>query len=269
MPDRIEKTIEVTGQTDAVEAIAASTGLSKTRIKLAMTRGAIWLGRGKQVRRLRRTTRTLQPGDTLIVNYDEGVLAAEAPSPSLIADEESFSVWFKPAGVMSSGSRFGDHTAIDRMVERELDRATFLVHRLDQYATGLIVLAHSKSAAADLATQFRNRSVEKRYQAIVEGCLHEPLTIDTPLDDRTAITHVTPRETGTTVTLVDVRIETGRKHQIRRHLASIGHPVIGDRLYGNTTDSPLRLTACELAFDAPSGGRFRYELPASQRPHLP
>lgn len=270
MTTRFEKTIPVGEAGEAVDLIAAATGLSKSRIKAAMKKGAVWLGTTTRQRRLRRATARVETGDTLTVNYDEAILSLDAPSPTLVADEQSFSVWFKPAGVMSSGSRFGDHTAIDRMVEALLDRPTFLVHRLDRHASGLMVLAHDKKSAALLARQFRQRDVMKTYRAVVEGELLEAATVTAPLDDRDAISHISPIASGESCTLVEVRIETGRKHQIRRHLAQLGHPVLGDRQYGNCHDVPLALTSCEIGFMRPDTGEpVRYALPKAQQPHLP
>lgn len=269
MAERLEQSIDVPEAGEALPLLAASTGLSKTRIKDAMTKGAVWLTREGRKRRLRRATSTVAPGDTLDINYDADILGLDVPAPELIADEKRYSVWYKPAGIMSSGSRFGDHCAIDRIVERDTQRKTFLVHRLDQYASGLIVLAHDKSAAASLARQFQERTVNKVYRAIVDGTLEKPVTISEPLDGRDAVSHITPIASSGDRTLVEVSIETGRKHQIRRHLAHVGHAVLGDRQYGQQTQTSLVLTACEISLDAPdSGERRTYLLPEAKQPAL-
>lgn len=265
---RMERTIEATEDGEVLALLTSATGLSKTRLKHAMSCGAVWLTKNGKSRRVRRATAEAKSGDSLTIHYDEKILDAETPPPRLIADHSGWSVWFKPAGVRSSGSRFGDHTAIDRLVEKQIQRPTFLVHRLDQFAAGLMVLAHNKNAAAALSRQFHDRTVTKVYQAIVGGVLASPQTISVPLDERDAITHVTPLESSATATLVEVRIETGRKHQIRRHLAHIGHPVDGDRQYGEQQGS-LQLVACELSFAAPwTRAAMRFELPDEDRPTL-
>ena len=82
--------------------------------------------------------------------YDRRVLDAEPEAPRLIADESDYSVWFKPFGVLSQGSRWGDHCAMTRCAEKALspERPALVVHRLDRAATGLMLLAHRKRAAA-------------------------------------------------------------------------------------------------------------------------
>lgn len=266
----IESIISLATDGEPLALLAAETGLSKSKIKDAMTKGAVWLKRGRSARRLRRATATAAAGDKISIFYDPAILGYEVPAPQLIADEDLFSVWYKPPGVLSSGSRFGDHTAINRIVERQWQRPVFLVHRLDQFASGLMVLAHGKQVAADLSAQFQARSVTKVYRAVVAGKLTEPRTITEPLDGREAVSHARPLATGDDMTLVEIRIETGRKHQIRRHLAGIGHAVIGDRQYGGEPDDhPLTLVACELRFKAPDSRSMAYELPSGFQPSLP
>ena len=185
---------------------------------------------------------------------------------------------------MCSGSRFGDHHSIVRLVEVALDRPSFLVHRLDRFTRGVMVLAHGKKIAAALAEQFRDRRVAKAYQARVAGVLSAARTINSPIEGAEAVTHITPvqredREDRHTPgedggqdggedghTLIDIRIETGRKHQIRRHLAEIGHPIVGDAAYGAADPGGLQLAAVALAFDCPvSGERVSYRLAAGLR----
>ena len=269
MSARLELTLEAFEQTTVLDLLASGTEISRTRLKSAMSKGAVWLTRGKQTRRVRRATTPLSPGDRVSINYDESILDTTVDEPELIDDALLYSVWYKPAGVPSSGSRFGDHNAIDRLVEKRLDRAVFLVHRLDQYASGLMVLAHKKEVAARLSAQFQARTVSKTYQAVVEGIVSEPATIAEPLDGKDALTHVQPIDACEEETLVEVVIETGRKHQIRRHLASHGHPILGDRQYGHQHNHlELKLTAVELCFDSPTGERLRYSLPDAKRPLL-
>ena len=271
--DNIERSMVCPTATLAVDFIAQETGLPKSRVKRAMTLGAVWIKKGARTQRLRRAKTPLKPNDEVSIYYSEQILAETPPTPTLIADHRIFSVWHKPAGLMSSGSRYGDHCSIYRLVEKQLDRPVFLVHRLDMFASGVIVLAHGKQSAASLAAQFKNRTVKKIYKTIVQGVVEAPCRIDQLLDGKAATTLVQPLENDGTHTLLEVEILTGRKHQIRRHLAGIGAPIVGDRQYGARQYPAMILTAVSLAFDNPAPGsgeveRLTFDLPVSDHPRL-
>jgi tRNA pseudouridine32 synthase/23S rRNA pseudouridine746 synthase len=254
-------------ETYATDFLAQATGLSKSKIKTTMTRGAVWLKSGSGRKRLRRAKAKLFPGDMVSVYYSPKVLEAVPAKPILVDDQPTFSVWEKPVGLMSGGSRFGDHCSINRVVEQQLDRPTFLVHRLDRYVWGLMVLAHSKSAAAHLSRQFQERKTTKIYHAIVHGKLSEERAINKPVDKKVASSTVKPIRLNADTSLIEVRIETGRKHQIRQHLASIDHPVVGDRHYGSEDMKGIQLAAVELGFESPVDGEWQiYKLADNKRP---
>jgi len=259
--DHVEKHVLIESPADSpVDLLQQATGLSKQRIKFAMTQGAVWLTRGSNTQRLRRAKRTLRAGDEVHLYYDAEILAEVPAEPTLIADVGGYSVWCKPYGLRSQGSKWGDHCTVMRWAERNLqpERPAFTVHRLDRAANGLILVAHSKKVAAALSKLFRERTVEKRYLAIVAGDftpLPNPHRVEQPIDDKEAMSEFSLQQVSNDGerSLVDVRIETGRKHQIRRHLAELGHPVIGDRLYGagEKDGMDLQLTAYLLAFHCP------------------
>ena len=259
--ERIEAhvTVESAGA-NSIDLLQHETGLPRQRIKFAMGQGAAWLTRGRNTQRLRRAKRALQPGDELHLYYDADILAEVPPEPKLIADVGEYSVWRKPYGLRSQGSKWGDHCTITRWAERHLDpeRPAFTVHRLDRAANGLILVAHSKKTAAALSALFRERKVEKSYRALVAGDFSSqpnPLRVTEPLDGKEAISEFSLVEVSDDGkrSLVDVSIETGRKHQVRRHLALIGFPIIGDRQYGDGDKDglDLQLTAYRLAFHCP------------------
>lgn len=273
--DRFEYQLTVEHDNDnAIDLLTAALGLSRRQLKLAMTKGALWLKRKSKQARLRRATRELRKGDQLLLCYDARTLAAEPEQARLIADEDAYSVWYKPAGMLSQGSKWGDHCAITRWAEKTLQpqRPTFLVHRLDRDAAGLMLLAHQQRAAAALSELFQKRDIEKGYRVLVHGQFPTGPAVTTcqrELDGRAACSYFTSLaydpERG--LSLLDVRIDTGRKHQIRRHLSMLGFPVAGDRFYGRNPCTPgdeqgLQLTAYLLAFQCPlKQAPKRYQLP--------
>jgi len=240
--------------------LSDATGLSKAQIKSAMNKGAVWTTRANNSQRLRRATRELTLGDELHLYYDTKVLAEVPPEPLLIKDVGGYSVWHKPRGMRSQGSKWGDHCTIMRWAEQHLkpERNSFTVHRLDLHTSGLILVAHSKTDAAALAKLFREREIEKIYRAIVKGDFSNkalPLRIEEPVNNKTAASEVSFRAVSADKrrSLLDIRIETGRKHQIRQHLAGLGYPIFGDQLYGSgdTDGVDMQLTAYRLAFVCP------------------
>jgi tRNA pseudouridine32 synthase/23S rRNA pseudouridine746 synthase len=270
--EQIEAHLPIGSSTDtSVGLLHVATGLSKQRIKLAMTQGAVWITRGSNTQRLRRAKRILHAGDEIHLYYDEKILAEVPPEPTLVADLGAYTVWDKPRGLRSQGSKWGDHCTLVRWAERHLqpERSAFTVHRLDRAARGLMLVAQSKSTAAALSALFKKREVEKSYRALVSGDLSEqpnPLRVERPLDGKEAISEISVLQVSDdgARSLVDVRIETGRKHQIRRHLAESGHPIIGDRMYGKGKEDgvDLQLTAYLLAFRCPVKDEWvEYRLP--------
>jgi tRNA pseudouridine32 synthase/23S rRNA pseudouridine746 synthase len=262
----MELHVEVQGESfKAADLLADRSGLSRGLVKKAMSRGAVWLERSGHVQRLRRVDRKLRSADVLHLYFDAGIQALSPPMPRLIADEQDYSIWHKPAGMFSQGSKWGDHCSLPRQAELILKRNTFIVHRLDRAASGLMLVAHAKVAARRLSALFRERSLDKQYRVKVQGMFPEqPLCIEAPLDERKAISRVQRLgcRSEPVQSLLQVDIETGRKHQIRRHLAGMGFPVAGDRLYGGGEEEDLRLQAVRLAFTCPMTGRPRdYRLP--------
>ena len=270
-------TVENDAQT-AVDMLHAESDLSRQQIKQAMTNGAVWLTRGQTVQRLRRAKRALEVNDELHLYYNANVQAEQPPAADLIADVGGYSVWRKPTGMRSQGSKWGDHCTIMRWAEQHLEpeRTAFTVHRLDLAANGLILVAHSKAMAAALGRLFMEREIEKSYRAVVHGDfgqLHSPVRIEQPVDNKTALSEaslVEVSEDGSR-SLVEVRIETGRKHQIRQHLSGIGFPILGDRMYGSGEEDgmDLQLTACKLVFKCPVNEvSVEYRMPAQWMPTL-
>jgi 23S rRNA pseudouridine1911/1915/1917 synthase len=162
-----------------------------------------------------------------------------------------------------------------------------IVHRIDRETSGLLVIARTDTAHQSLARQFHDRTVDKTYLALVHGRIKAPGRIASPVTrdpvrrtrmtcklgtGRAAVTDYRPIEDLGRFTLLDVKIGTGRTHQIRVHLASIHHPIVGDRLYGAPANVPglpplgrFFLHAHRLGFRSPSTGAWiGFESPISQ-----
>jgi 23S rRNA pseudouridine1911/1915/1917 synthase len=151
-----------------------------------------------------------------------------------------------------------------------------IVHRIDKETSGLVLFARTLAAKRALKQQFRFHSVERSYVALAHGEVragtHRSRLVqdrgdgrrgstDNPILGRASVTHVKPLEALAGATLVECRLETGRTHQIRIHLAEAGHPLVGERVYGRDYRGPrieaprLMLHAFELGFEHPSSGK--------------
>jgi 23S rRNA pseudouridine1911/1915/1917 synthase len=143
----------------------------------------------------------------------------------------------------------------------------YLMQRLDRGTSGVIFFSKSSGMNVRLTRQFERKRIRKRYLALCEGELAERQTIDAPLarigaikfgvreTGRRAVTHVQPVEAGRSGSLLALDLETGRTHQIRVHLAAIGHPLAGDWLYGVRSDVRPMLHAAELEMMHPMTGQ--------------
>lgn len=146
-----------------------------------------------------------------------------------------------------------------------------IVHRLDKDTSGLMAVARTVSAQTDLVRQLQARSVKREYRAVVQGRLERSGTVDAPIGrhptqrtrmavvsgGKAAVTHYRPITGFASATEVACRLETGRTHQIRVHMAHLGHPLVGDILYGARGGVFARqaLHAERLALDHPDSGR--------------
>lgn len=258
--------IAVTANSYAPDILADACQLSKIIIKDAMQKGAVWLKRpGCKEQRIRKARFQLQAGDKLSLYYDAQILAQDPPLPRLVARQKHYSIWDKPAGLLTQGSRYGDHCSLIRCVEKQaaFGKTIKLIHRLDREARGLVILAHTQRAAGALSNLFQTREIEKRYWGVAHGRVGgvgETVTCDADLDGKASCTLVTVKEIVAEgeLSVLDILLQTGRHHQIRRHLSALGHPLVGDRRYGQARSKmELQLCACYLAFICPLAGKKR------------
>jgi len=265
-----EKHIVVTSETsNALLELEAVCNISIADLKKAITKGALWLTRGKSTQRFRRIKKALKQGDELHFYYNQDVLNQVPNEAKIIEDMGAYSVWFKPYGMLSQGSKWSDHCTIARWAQTHLqpERAVFIVHRLDRAASGLIVIAHTKKMAQVFSKMFELHDLEKHYLILIHGdhrSHSQPEIITTQVDGKNAKSQFTCKSYNESLdtSLINVLIDSGRKHQIRLHAASIGMPVVGDRLHGNSKrddllkekmskDIDLQLCAFSLAFVCP------------------
>lgn len=242
--------------------VALAPELSTAQIKMALSFGAVWLTRGKKTDRVRRSKRLLKKGDKVHLYFDEAKLTADITPAKLVSDQVGYSIWYKPCGMFSQGTKWGDHSAICRWIELHAmpTKQCFLVHRLDRATQGLMIIAHTKSIAKAFSKLFEHRHIEKHYLAKVNGEFpHEFVeqVIDQAIDTKNARTKVLSVNYNEKFNESQVRVslETGRKHQIRKHFSNLGYPIIGDRLYNtetaNSENRDLQLQSCLLSFNCP------------------
>jgi len=229
--------------------------LSRTRVQQIVAAG--------RVRRADTGEVLLRPGQRM---HAGEALVIERPAPrepSVVLDyrelhrDAELLVLDKPAGLpVHPSARYHRHTLTALMRERlGSGHGWEMAHRLDRETSGVLIFGRHGGSATALKRAFFARAVEKRYWALVTGCIEGHVRIDMPLGPArdsairikmgprevedgglTAVTEVVPLARGTfrgaPITLVECRPETGRQHQIRVHLTQIGHPLLGDKLYG-------------------------------------
>lgn len=196
------------------------------------------------------------------------------PSLTLYHVDDHLLIVEKPAGLLSVPGRSPE--LADCLIARvQIDHPDALtVHRLDQVTSGLVVIARGAAMQRALSMQFERRQVTKGYEALVEGLVVEeageidlPLILDWPNRPRQKVDHeagkpsltrwrVLARDVAASRTRLALEPVTGRSHQLRVHLASIGHPIAGDAFYGAAPAERVCLHAARLGFAHPATGAW-------------
>jgi 23S rRNA pseudouridine1911/1915/1917 synthase len=276
--------------------------LSRSRVKTLIEGGHVRSSRGSA-----KPSRVLWAGEEVDLEVPAAAPARLEPESiplDVLWEDESLIVVNKPAGmVVHPGAGRQSGTLVNALLHRVTDLTGVggelrpgIVHRLDKDTSGCLVVAKSDAALAALQRDFKARNVQKIYLAIVHGVPPSEGTFRTlhgrhPTDrkrfsarvakGRTAVTHFRRQEAFDGAALVEVRLETGRTHQIRVHFAEAGHPLLGDALYGGVRrEAKLKpgpakaaaaaigrqaLHASRLSFPHPkSGGKVTVEAPVPE-----
>ncbi len=286
------------------KALAEASGLSRQRVQALMAQGGVTLG-GKLAAQ---TSLKLAGGEDWRIAVPEAAPAeaqAQDISLNIVFEDEHLVVVDKPAGlVVHPAAGNADGTLVNALLHHCRGHLSGIggvarpgiVHRIDKDTSGLLVVAKSDEAHLGLAAQFADHSIERAYLAVVAG-LPSPLSgtvtgaIARSSHDRKkmalvedgrgkhAVTHYRTLKRIGAAALVECRLETGRTHQVRVHMSSIGHPLLGDPVYGRASSrfrpalsaaqfSRQALHAAELGFVHPvtqERKHFVSEMPADMR----
>jgi len=240
-------------------------GLSRRKARAVIDAGGVFVERA----RVKIAGRPVRAGQAIEVNIGGALERGPPLAPGIVHADEHVIVADKPAGLVTAPTPESDRGDLLDQLSQRYGRV-YLVHRIDLPTSGLLVFARTADANKRLGEAFVAHDVDREYHAVAIGAL-TARTIESPISGRRAVTHVEPIEALAGATLARIRLETGRTHQIRIHLAGAGHPLAGDAQHGGEASRTfvprpprLALHAAVLGFTHPATGervRFASALP--------
>ena len=218
--------------------------LSRTKI-CTIIESQVWLSNGRQPR----PAMAVHAGDTIHIDRPAPIEPEVPREFGILAEDAYFLAIDKPAGLpMHTTAKFWKNTLVAILRERYPAEQLQICHRIDRETSGVLLVARNRESASFLKRAFASRSVKKTYLALVHGIpVPSSGVIDAPMrliesrshlmmgiksDGLPSVTRYAVQKTFAQHALVEASPETGRQHQIRVHLAHIGHPIVGDKLYG-------------------------------------
>lgn len=238
--------------------------LSLRNIKTLMEKGACEVN-GK-IEKF--ASRSLREGDTVVFKFDADLVKStttkfEIAKKDIIYEDEVLLVYDKPAGLSCGKNKADPKNNLHQMLEEFLSSSLEMVHRLDKDTSGVMIFSKTSEITIKLLDLFKSREMVKTYLAIVDGVIEDDEGVindrlfmkskgpgwekwavtKKQTNSKSAVTHYRKVDVYKNKTcLLELKPETGRTHQIRVHLESIGHPIIGDHFYGNSFDTKIMTT---------------------------
>ena len=241
-----------------IDFLEKHTKLSKGILKKVLNNGGVWLRKLSSSKRLRtrRATASLTLESQVEFFFDSKFVNLEVPEAREVLSNKEWGLWYKPPGLLSQGTDYGDHGSILRQIEKTKGKA-YLIHRLDREAHGLMLFAYTHHAAGAFSQLWQKNLVEKFYKVEVVGNIKKPFPdggeVHFKVDGKEAHSSFKIVEQKEHTALLLVQIHSGRLHQIRRHFEELGFPVLGDPKYGvgNKNSEGIRLMSYQLKFIDP------------------